>query len=660
MLKKSLFFFIFLFDVLFSQSIVNIQYNSTTTFGGGPTPQTPGSYVWTEYTNIEQGLNVNIVVDPTQDIFLQLNNSKINLTGQGLKIFASISVKFNGGSWSETLSSASTESGWISVPISSVGKHTMEVKWMEVGSIHYISRTYDVYITNQSNKLFKDSFNNTITCWGNGNGTPIIISEGFDPYNISNAEFLMYKGDDLFNELLLHGFDIYILNFNINGQDMRNLASIYNSASNYLSNLTNNNNMVACGISMGGVIVKYALAKAEQDGNALPFCRYISIDSPHQGANINEDLQGKIKDKGSNFDKFNLNNTAAHQMLQNNTFGSLYNDFYNELNALNNSLGYPQLTENIGVSFSNGSPNSSLPNPWLRMRIYHLWVITDEYFIQRIGGDDDVSGSLLPTSSVPDNVLSFMAAIPSALGYVQFERYGDPTFIPYFSSADIVNGTSKFDVHITANSNCYHDEFPQEVVTDLLTLLTVTTSGELVYNENWEDNVSLAGNVSIPAGITLRIKNGISLDLNNYTITSTGGSIIIDSDVNLDALIINKSNGTTIGIYPPNYSLQALLNSAGTNQTLLLQSKTYNSNLSIMNKPNFTIKGVNTGQTTINGNITITNSSYTNISDLNINSFKTITVNGGTRPSIRNISYSGSYPSYIKVYDGVTTETSNI
>ncbi len=56
------------------------------------------------------------------------------------------------------------------------------------------------------------------------------------------------------------------------------------------------------------------------------------------------------------------------------------------------------------------------------------------------------------------------------MGMINVDRdpNNNPTFIPYSSALDIVNGNSKFDVKIQANANYFHDQFPPEVVTALL------------------------------------------------------------------------------------------------------------------------------------------------------------------------------------------------
>ena len=65
---------------------------------------------------------------------------------------------------------------------------------------------------------------------------------------------------------------------------MRNNAAIYASAIKYISSINNNQKVVAAGISMGGVIARYALAKAENDGMPLPVSKFVIMRQGGHGA----------------------------------------------------------------------------------------------------------------------------------------------------------------------------------------------------------------------------------------------------------------------------------------------------------------------------------------------------------------------------------------
>ncbi|MHB1685924.1 MAG: hypothetical protein ACYCVH_00870 [Ignavibacteriaceae bacterium] len=86
--------------------------------------------------------------------------------------------------------------------------------------------------------------------------------------------------------------------------------------------------------------------------------KFVSIDAPQQGAVFDRPLQDFFAGQNiSDFQRHSLKNDAVKQLLTYNAYGDLHSSFYNELNSLNNGKGYPSLTENIGVSFSNGTPN---------------------------------------------------------------------------------------------------------------------------------------------------------------------------------------------------------------------------------------------------------------------------------------------------------------
>jgi len=103
----------------------------------------------------------------------------------------------------------------------------------------------------------------------------------------------------------------------------------------------------------------------------------------------------------------------------------------------------------------------------------------------------------------------------------------NPTFIPYTSSLDLVNGISKFSTTIQANSNYFHDQFPPEVVTALigkLLPLSVNISGptSLGIGQKGTWNESAIGGFSpytyqwyyeYPGGVTPALNNKISPNL---------------------------------------------------------------------------------------------------------------------------------------------------
>jgi hypothetical protein len=459
-------------------NINNIQVAATLVSVDASTPNNPYSYNWSEVTNTKQGVHISVVPPEKAEIYLQLNNSWINYNTWNWGFMQRLEVSYDGGNWQTIFNNQNKDaSGWIQSPFTTLGYHSISIKWIGFGIAYY--RDYDIYVVPQSSKFYKDNYGNTITSWEGGNSDKIIlISEGFDPYNTTYSEYLRYKGKNLFEPFIQAGYKIYFLNYNYNSQDMRNSSAIFNSASRYISSINSNTHMLAAGVSMGGVIVRYALAKAENDGNPLPFNKFISIDAPQQGAVFDEPFQDFLRENNNitDFQRHGLNNDAAKQLLKKNSFGDLYSSFYSELNNLNGGIGYPSLTENIGVSFSNNSPNPG-NGRWVVITLEYIgFPGTYIYESSFLYDDIKVPGSYLPRTLVESDLTPFIFGMTE----VDRDPNNNPTFIPYTSALDIINGNSKFVVPIQANANYFHDQFPPEVVTALLNKffpLTATMTG---------------------------------------------------------------------------------------------------------------------------------------------------------------------------------------
>ena len=106
---------------------------------------------------------------------------------------------------------------------------------------------------------------------------------------------------------------------------------------------------------------------------------FISYDAPQQGAHVNVNLQNLLRDKGSATQQHTLRSTAARQLLYENTYGSIHDDFFSGLTSLNNAPseytnGYPRRCRNF--SLSNGTFAPDYPgkvagvDPLARLTIY--------------------------------------------------------------------------------------------------------------------------------------------------------------------------------------------------------------------------------------------------------------------------------------------------
>ena len=203
---------------------------------------------------------------------------------------------------------------------------------------------------------------------------PFILVEGFDPFN--NRTF---AGDwvgfySFRNYLLRQGYDLVLVNYqNSTDYIQRNAYALEELIKNI--NQTKNQyclqkrENVIMGLSMGGLVARYALTDMENLGQNHDTRLYISYDSPQQGANIPLSFQTLVErlddywllnvlgltpffDISQLEEAYDmLKSHAAQQMLV--LGGSAHSSFYSELG----SLGYPSCTN---IALANGSMQSVL------------------------------------------------------------------------------------------------------------------------------------------------------------------------------------------------------------------------------------------------------------------------------------------------------------
>lgn len=195
---------------------------------------------------------------------------------------------------------------------------------------------------------------------------PILLVEGLAVQSPSNIPQLFADFDpDLtnnhtFNRLQQLGYDIVVVKFR------NNSASIFSNAV-ALENVINKINALKAGTeklsiigsSMGGVITKYCLKDMEDRNVVHNVQNFISLDSPHQGANVPSGLQSLLDAAGANSkivaDKPTyaylmsvLKSTAAKQLLTQNIFDN--NNTRATFASAYASKGYPAQSNNYAIS----------------------------------------------------------------------------------------------------------------------------------------------------------------------------------------------------------------------------------------------------------------------------------------------------------------------
>lgn len=329
---------------------------------------------------------------------------------------------------------------------------------------------------------------------------PLLIVEGIDPGNEAFPDVYYANAEDLINTgLYPRGYEVFILNFASGGADIRLNAAILRQALEKIHQLSQDEQITVIGISMGGVIARYALADAEHHAEAHHVGLFVSYDSPQKMAHVNHQLQDQIKNAtvanaGIGALQARLNCMAAKEMLEYNAYdppvppnvtGYEHASFYSELKALNGD-GYPH--QCVNVSISNGNYNASWPKSYVGQPLGEIRAYTDYLFWSNewvmsgvVAEDYDCgSGSLNKLAArqmggvddfpkVPKLLDPYVPMVVSA--YYEWEIFFDPVYMPTWSTLDLQSygidgegnvsplGTSKFDEVFVQAGPMYHGQF---------------------------------------------------------------------------------------------------------------------------------------------------------------------------------------------------------
>jgi len=418
---------------------------------------------WQESTNLSDKLTIIVEYDFPTEFGFYLGQSRLEY--KSIMLFAGVDVRYDNGNWITLLSGVGGSTGEFIPPWNTLGTHTMDIRyWDLAGHLHFINNI--VYVIPPRDKIYYDGLGNWVSGW---TGTtpeidrPVIIIEGFDPQNLTWPDYYYGKAANWLNRIRGLDADVLIFNFNEGGADLVANAHIIQGFARYIESITEGSEkIILAGLSMGGPIGRYALAEAEAQGIPLYVSHFLSIDSPQQDAIIPRDFLDYIKDNDGGTPHPELSSVAAKQMLRYDPYdpyspgnNSMHKIFYNVLNNLNGD-GYPHNCINIGVSFA---PNITNPNlgEWLEVEIE---LVANKHFYLWEENECLVPGSYLPLSATRSSGSVWY-------GYNvhwNLVRKKNPTYIPYVSALDIVNGESKFDITLNSSAIHYHDEFPDDLV----------------------------------------------------------------------------------------------------------------------------------------------------------------------------------------------------
>ena len=113
---------------------------------------------------------------------------------------------------------------------------------------------------------------------------PVIIVDGFDPGDMrSHADIRDLVGEDMLSTLQSEGYDLATLNFDAGAGYVQDDAHILRELLRWTGE-ESEEEAVVVGVSLGGVISRYALAQMENSGEDHNVRLFISFDAPHLGA----------------------------------------------------------------------------------------------------------------------------------------------------------------------------------------------------------------------------------------------------------------------------------------------------------------------------------------------------------------------------------------
>lgn len=195
---------------------------------------------------------------------------------------------------------------WSSPP-TELGEHQVTVAY-QAGANDEV-RDFRLFVVPAATRAFTATeqtsdatLTHTMLVWSghDGGGTldrPLLVVEGIDGDNVNPAAAYYALGirDEapLFLRGQAEGADIVVLDFGDGGRRIQDNAAVVRQALLDLPDFNQDpsRQLDVAGVSMGGVVARYALAKMEQDGEEHRTRVFASIDAPQQGAVLDRRLQ---------------------------------------------------------------------------------------------------------------------------------------------------------------------------------------------------------------------------------------------------------------------------------------------------------------------------------------------------------------------------------
>jgi pimeloyl-ACP methyl ester carboxylesterase len=338
---------------------------------------------------------------------------------------------------------------------------------------------------------------------------PIVIIDGFDPgdkrkiqdsdsnlpedLHISIEDIMVYYDDQgvkkqIIDELRNIGYDVVIVNhpnhwangFKIDGgadyieRNALTHVKLYQLLNSILLQNNSNEELVIVGPSMGGQISRYALAYMEK--NSIPHNTrlWVSLDSPHLGANIPLGVQSLINTiygssaSAQDFWDNQLGSAAARQQLieqYSNRNGTQLNQYWLDGRTISQGFsenkGRPIYINYYNNLFNNGLPGSNgYPQNLRKIALINGSLFKKKLFDNPfVPGGTDFSGTTNPENYGINGLQSLkIEGYGNVIGHLAtmetyfMPGYGNNHKISFFKSKGVL-GWKYFDRFVTNNNS---------------------------------------------------------------------------------------------------------------------------------------------------------------------------------------------------------------
>ena len=239
----------------------------------------------------------------------------------------------------------------------------------------------EIVSANYQNKSYSASI--TLGSTVNFHKRPLIVSEGFDPWKLSehpydstgftNITDVTFAYDSLSHSIIFSNYDVYYVDWHNYGADIRANAEVFKEVIRRVNDYNQSGEPnVVLGQSMGGLIARYALRDMELNNELHNTTLFISHDVPYMGANVSPGLlytYWDIHDIASTFSEvfsfFPKIRNRVYELLRLGNFTSVKQMLPLYMNASwqYDSTLYDELQSELSqMGFPRGDPSKNIEN----------------------------------------------------------------------------------------------------------------------------------------------------------------------------------------------------------------------------------------------------------------------------------------------------------